>query len=179
MDPPWQGPAWYRHSAPGPDFREEGRSRRHQGERVEASRWGEGGNKRVQTASVWHEDCSAPTNFWPPYLHGHHGQDLHGDAIKLIKTSPGAGLSEALVDVAARLQQNVQRWNYCLCQAYPPMSKQSPHPLYYRYFHSSKDCWLETHIKISRTIKILMALGANLSHGIKQNLFKTLGPKSL
>ena len=38
-------------------------------------------------------------------LHGHHGQDLYGDSVELVKTAPGSRLRQALVDVADRLER--------------------------------------------------------------------------
>ena len=71
-------------------------------------KWVKRGRKQeaVDFRSMWHPDCKALNSIWPPYLHGHHGQDFHGDSVELIKTAPGTCLSQALVDVVTRLQQN-------------------------------------------------------------------------
>ena len=40
-----------------------------------------------------------------PYLYSDHGQDLHGDPIKLVEAAPGSGLGQALVDISAGLEK--------------------------------------------------------------------------
>lgn len=71
-------------------------------------RWGNGRgeveNRKGQTSAALGMKTTGFLQLWPPYLYCHHRQDLHGDPIKFIKAAPGTGLSEALIDVAARLQ---------------------------------------------------------------------------
>lgn len=43
------------------------------------------------------------------HLHSNDGQNLHGNAVEFVKTTPGAGLSQPLVDIAAGLGRKHQK----------------------------------------------------------------------
>lgn len=43
------------------------------------------------------------------HLDGHHGEDLHADAIELVKAAPGTRLRQSLVNVAARFVVHLLR----------------------------------------------------------------------
>jgi len=43
------------------------------------------------------------------HLNGHHGEDLHADAIELVKAAPGTRLGESFVNVATRFVVHLLR----------------------------------------------------------------------